>query len=111
MVDEERLELGDIQGAIIPGFKKDYAAILALRITDVARSKDWLRARAPEVATADEVLSFNRMFKETSGRRGTEAHGPKAVWVSISFSAAGLSGLFTPPASRQNLEAHHPPTQ
>lgn len=101
MVVEERLELSDIQGAILPGFKKDHAAIISLRIDDVAGCKTWLRARAPEVARADEVLAFNRLFKQIRMRRGGEALGPKAVWTSISFSADGLSLL----RSRQEIEA------
>src|SRR4051812_37219973 len=96
MVAEERLDLADIQGAIIPGFKKDHSAIVALRIDDVVGCKSWLKARAPEVATADEVLAFNRLYKTMRVRRGSEAQAPKAVWTSISFSAEALSLLRSP---------------
>jgi Dyp-type peroxidase family len=96
MVVEERLELADIQGAVVPGFKKDHAAVIALRISDVAGCKTWLKARAADVARADEVLAFNRLFTQIRMRRGTEALAPKATWISISFSADGLSLLRSP---------------
>jgi Dyp-type peroxidase family len=96
VVTEEQLELADIQGAIIPGFKKDNSALLAIRIKDPASCKSWLKARAPEIARADEVLRFNRVFKAIVARRRGEAQAPKAVWVSISFSAEGLSLLRSP---------------
>lgn len=93
MVDEERLELGDIQGAIVPGFKNDHLAILLLKIVDAAGCKRWLRARAAEVATAQEVLSHNRLFKAMRARRGHEAHAPRATWISISLSHHGMALL------------------
>jgi Dyp-type peroxidase family len=101
MVDEERLELSDVQGAIVPGFKKDYSAIISLRIQDVAGCKAWLTERAPEVARADEVLAFNRLFSLMRARRGSELLQPRAVWTSISCSADGLSML----RSRAEIEA------
>lgn len=90
---DEQLELDDIQGAIIPGFKKDYALIVGLLIEDEAACKTWLREIARSVATASEVLRFNRLFKEFATRRNTEAGAPKAVWLSLSFSEPGLSRL------------------
>jgi Dyp-type peroxidase family len=90
---EEQLELDDIQGAIIPGFKKDYAALLYLRINDRAGCKRWLADRAKEVARADEVLAFNRLFRTMRKRRDGETGLPSAVWLSISFSCEGLSIL------------------
>jgi Dyp-type peroxidase family len=96
MGTEERLDLADIQGAIIPGFKKDHSALLMVRIKDRAACKAWLRERAPEIARADEVLAFNRLHKTIRTRRGGEAQAPKAVWTSISFSAEALSLLRSP---------------
>src|SRR3954451_2525724 len=96
METEERLELEDIQGAVIPGFKKDYAALLYVRINDRAGCKTWLAARAKEVAPADEELAFNRLFRFFRRRRGSEASAQKAVWTSISVSYEGLEILRTP---------------
>ena len=96
MIKEERLDLADIQGVIIPGFKKDYSALIALRIQNLPACKTWLKARAPEIARADEVLAFNRLHKQMRARRRNETLAPKAVWVSMSFSADGLSRLRSP---------------
>ena len=96
MEEEELLELDDIQGAIIPGFKKDHAALLYLRINDRAGCKAWLAEQAKEVARADEVLCFNRLHRTMRSRRGSEVSAPKAVWTSISFSCEGLSILRSP---------------
>lgn len=104
MPAEERLDLADIQGAVIPGFKKDHAVLLALRIGDVAGCKDWLRSHAPRVARADEVLKFNRLFKAIRERSGDELETPKATWISISFSAEGLSLLRTREEIEQAFE-------
>jgi Dyp-type peroxidase family len=93
VVDEELLELADIQGAVVPGFNKDYAAIVGLRIDDVAGGKRWLRDRSAEVARADEVLAFNRLFSALRTRRRSEMQAPKAVWLSVSVSAGGLALL------------------
>src|SRR5437762_10285383 len=96
MEAEERLELDDIQGAIIPGFKKDHAALLYLRINDRAGGKAWLAEHAADIARADEVLEFNRLHRMMRQRRASEASVPKAVWTSISFSCEGLSILRSP---------------
>jgi len=93
VIKEEQLELGDIQGAIIPGFRKDHSAIIAVRIQDVASCKKWLAKRASEVARGDEVLAFNRLYKSIRKRRGSEALAPHALWMSMSFSFDGLKLL------------------
>src|SRR4051812_6091057 len=87
MEPEELLELRDIQGAVIPGLKKDHSGIVALRIDDVAGCKTWLTARAPEVARADEVLASNRLFKRMRARRGSEVLDPPG-----GAAGAGLLG-------------------
>ena len=48
------------------------------------------------MARGDEVLAFNRLHKAMRARRGGEKLAPKAVWISISFSAEGLSLLRSP---------------
>lgn len=96
MIPEERLALDEIQGAVIPGFKKDYVAIVGLFIDDVQPCKQWLKVQASEVASASEVLAFNRLHKVMRQRRGSESATPNVVWKSIAFSADGLGLLRTP---------------
>jgi len=93
MAADEVLELDDIQGAIIPGFKKDYSLIVGLFIEDVPGCKAWLKTQAKEVARASDVLGFNRLYRAMRMRRGHERGLPNVVWKSISFSAAGLALL------------------
>src|SRR5437762_10461394 len=93
MVADEVLELHDIQGGIIPGFKKDYSLIIGLFIEDVAGCKAWLKTQANEVALASEVLAFNRLYRAMRQRRGHEVGMANVVWKSISLSAAGLALL------------------
>ncbi len=94
MPPEEELELTDIQGAIIPGFKKDHAAVIALKIGDRALAKAWLKARSGEISRASEVLQSNRQYKQFVAQHGgSEVGAPQAVWKSLSLSAGGLSAL------------------
>ena len=93
MVADELLELDDIQGGIIPGFKKDHSLIVGLFIEDAAGCRAWLKVQANEVARATDVLRFNRLYKAMRMRRGNEFGLPTIVWKSISFSAAGLELL------------------
>src|SRR5262249_39126691 len=78
---------------IVPGFKKDHSALLAIRIKDRAGCKAWLRAHAHEVSRGDEVLAFNRLFRRMRRRRASETSAPKAVWDSLSFSFDALALL------------------
>src|SRR5262249_40983641 len=47
----------------------------------------------PCIATMDEVLSFNRLFKAMRARRGDEPTGLVGTWVNIAFSRDGLAAL------------------
>jgi Dyp-type peroxidase family len=94
MSADEELELHDIQGGIIPGFKKDHSVIIGFFIEDVRGCKAWLKTQAKEVALASEVLAFNRLYSAMRRRRAHEGT-VSAVWKSISFSAGGLTLLRT----------------
>lgn len=54
--------------------------------------KAWLADFAPLVATAEEVVAFNRLFKLTRDQRGYSGT-VKASWINIAFSHAALSKL------------------
>jgi Dyp-type peroxidase family len=90
--NEPILHLSNIQGNIVAGFNKDFQTLLFLRIDDSALFKPWLVRLEPLIATADEVLAFNRLFKRTRNRRGY-AGSVKASWINIAFSHRGLSQL------------------
>src|SRR5256885_3979090 len=90
--DEPLLHVKNIQGNIVAGFSKDFQTLLFLRIDDVRSFKAWLGDFRPLVATAEEVLAFNRLFKRTSDRRGYSGT-VKASWINIAFTHAALAKL------------------
>jgi Dyp-type peroxidase family len=90
---EEILDIQNIQGNILAGFNKDHQVLLFLKITDPAKAKRWLQFITPSIATMDEVLSFNRLFKAMRARRGDEPCGLVATWLNIAFSRDGIAAL------------------
>jgi Dyp-type peroxidase family len=105
------LAIKNIQGNIIAGFNKDFQAFLFLKITDVQDFKRWLKSVIPFVATASEVIAFNRLFKEIRKRRGVESRTVQATWLNIAFSFHALKQLtedanaFTDEAFKDGLAA------
>jgi Dyp-type peroxidase family len=89
---EPQLTVGNIQGNIIAGFNKDFQTLLFLRIDDATLFKAWLADFVNLVATAEEVIAFNRLFKRTRDRRGYSG-SVKASWINIAFSHAALAQL------------------
>lgn len=99
--DEPVLAVGNIQGNLI-GFNKDHQTLLFLRITSAADCKQWLARLKPYVATAEEVLAFNRLFKAVRSRRKMETGAVQATWINVAFSFQGLSQLNPETASFQD---------
>jgi Dyp-type peroxidase family len=90
---EPHLEIEQIQGNILPGFLKDHEMLLFLKIEQVAACKTWLGSLTPLIATAEEVLAFNRLFKALRVRRGRDTKAIQATWVNIAFSHQALVTL------------------
>jgi Dyp-type peroxidase family len=90
------LAADQIQGNILAGFNKDYQMCLFLRIVDDSAEKTdvkrWLKSQIPFIATTEEVLAFNRLFKAVRRRRRCEG-AVKATWVNIAFSYRALTLL------------------
>ncbi len=85
--------LSNIQGNVLGGFLKDHQVFLMLSIADAAAAKSWIRQTAcNEVATADEVLDFNKLFKKLRQRRGEHAI-VKCTWMNVAFTRRGLATL------------------
>lgn len=89
---EPLLRVDNIQGNILSGFNKDYQTLLFLEIVEPQAFKRWLATLVPFIATASEVLAFNRLFKAAKKRRGREGT-VKSTWVNIAFSFEGLKQL------------------
>ncbi|MBV9328155.1 MAG: Dyp-type peroxidase [Chloroflexi bacterium] len=88
------LNLGNIQGNIVPGFSKDHQLFLPVAFSNVRATCEWLIELAPRIASAEDVAAFNRLFKRI-GRRtlGIEPNPVAATWLNIAFSWNGLEYL------------------
>jgi Dyp-type peroxidase family len=111
--EEPVLRIHNIQGAILPGFSKSHRILLSLRVnrgtpTQLAGFKCWLKAQLPFIATAEEVLAFNKLFKATRVRRKREGT-IKSTWMGLSLGFGLLRDLnqeadqFTDAAFRAGL--------
>jgi len=93
---ERALAIDQIQGNILSGFNKDYQTFLFLRIIDDSKKqtnvKSWLKSQIKFIATAEEVLAFNRLFKAVNNRRECEG-AVKSTWANIAFSYRALTLL------------------
>src|SRR5215831_4477262 len=92
---EPVLNIENIQGSIVPGFSKSNRILLFLRVHRTkgsANFKTWLKAQIPFIATTDEVLAFNKLFKSTRVRRQREGT-VKSTWMGISLSYALMKDL------------------
>jgi Dyp-type peroxidase family len=116
--DEPELSVSNIQGNIIGGFNKDQQTMLFLRFrrdaeraVNVSNFKNWLAIIIPFIATAEEVLTFNRLFKLIRSRRKIETSAVQATWINIAFSFEALKLLssdadkFTDKAFKQGMAA------
>jgi Dyp-type peroxidase family len=118
VIEELPVKISNIQGNIIGGFNKDHQTLLFLRLrrdgdvqVHVRNFRRWLAIFAPFVATSEEVLAFNRLFKMIRSRRQAETRTVQATWINIAFSFEMLKFLspeadqFTDEAFRQGMAA------
>lgn len=98
---EELLDIAEIQGNILAGFNKDHQHFLFLRIHDRQATKDWLLRLTPQVATTEEVLLFNRLFRRLRRRRQAEPRELLATWLNLAFTFSGLAKLIPAPDAAQ----------
>ena len=92
-IEKPLLEVDQIQGNILVGFNKDNQTLIFLDIHDPEKFKLWLRAITPFVATTEEVIQFNRLFKMIRSRRKVESRAVLSTWLNIAFSFKGLMAL------------------
>jgi Dyp-type peroxidase family len=117
--NEPELNISNIQGNIIAGFNKDQQTMIFLRFrrdgdkaAHVRNFRRWLAIFTPFIASAGEVLDFNRLFKRIRTRRKMETRTVQATWINIAFSFEALRLLapadadkFTDEAFRQDMAA------
>jgi Dyp-type peroxidase family len=89
---EVETNLANIQGNVFGGFNKDHQTFLFLKFPDQASGRTWLAKIVDQVATAEEVIAFNNLFKAVKDRRGKEGT-IEATWMNVAFTFAGLQLL------------------
>lgn len=95
---EVQANLANIQGNIFGGFNKDHQSFLFLSMPDQASARAWLDAIVDDVATCEEVIAFNNLFKRVKGRRHGKEGVVKATWINVAFTFSGLQVLGADPA-------------
>lgn len=97
VINEATLNIESIQGIVLTGFNKDFRQLVSLCVAAETPArlnafKHWLRAESSHVATAAEVIAFNRLFKATRRRRGGEG-AVKSTWMGLALSHGLLDRL------------------
>lgn len=93
MAEEPLLELDDIQGNVLPGFKKDSQYFVFLRIVDTALSRKWLRDLAPRLSSAREVTDAHTLWKAMRQKLGRDPDNLDFLFTNCAISAVGLQKL------------------
>jgi Dyp-type peroxidase family len=91
------LDLGKIQGNVVPGFNKDHQAFVLVRFPGRIEASRWLADLQPHLASADDVNRFNTLFSSLRDRalhpsepdNGALNH-INATWVNLAVSFAGI---------------------
>jgi Dyp-type peroxidase family len=83
----------NIQGNILAGFNKDFAAVLFLQLSDPASAQSYLGDVLPLVSSNADVAAFNASFSSALQASGSDPDNLNATWVGVSITAAGLSLL------------------
>lgn len=96
MSEEPLLELEDIQGSLLPGFKKDSQHFIFLRIVDVPLARKWLRDLAPRLSSAREVRDAHALWKGMQRKLGRDPDNLDFLFINCAISAAGLQKLGLP---------------
>ena len=85
------LELGDIQGNVLPGFYKDVQDFFFVRFSGRREAREWLRRISPYVSYAAEISRANADFLARK-QRGNVSPTPQ-FWVNVALSYQGLQVL------------------
>jgi Dyp-type peroxidase family len=93
--------LPNIQGNVFGGFFKDHQVFLFLRLPDPkqapGQARAWLTDLIDDIATAEEVIAFNNLFKLAKNRHHGREGVVKATWTNVAFTFKGLKALGVPP--------------
>lgn len=111
MSEEPVLDLDDIQGNVLPGFKKDSQHFLFFQIVDPDPARLWIKSLTPRLWTAREVLAAHTMWKAMRSKLGREPDNLDFLFLNCAISAQGFAKLgvvgiqdFDDPAFKLGLE-------
>jgi len=91
--DEPLLDLEEIQGNVVPGFKKDPQHFVFFSINNPAAARAWLNKLHTQLSSAALVLDAHRLWKRMKGQLGREPDAAHILLLNIAFSATGLAKL------------------
>lgn len=96
----DALELGDIQGHIVPGFNKPQQAFMLIHFTDREVGRKWLQTLRHgsvwDITSGHEIELFKSLRKLARQRRDDEESRTRLIsstWLNIAFSWRGLQLL------------------
>jgi len=90
---EPVLDVDDIQGNILAGFRKDQQVLVAIQFRKLPSARKWLRRLWPEIASMSEVLRFNELYRVQRARLGRDTGGLVSTWVNVAFSYPAVKAL------------------
>jgi Dyp-type peroxidase family len=93
MIVEPEIELDEIQGNIVPGFKKDHQHFLFFRIESVPTARSFLARLASQIWTARQVLIAHDLWKALRAARGVEPTDVAMTMLNVALSWRGLAQL------------------
>lgn len=96
MAEEPVLDLDDIQGSVVPGFKKDCQHFVFFRMAQPTAAKQWLKQLTPRLSSAREVREAHVVWKGMRRKMGRDPDNVDFLFVNCALSAAGLRKLAVP---------------
>ena len=89
--DEPLLDLDEIQGNVLPGFRKNHQHFVFFSINDAAAARAWLSKLYTRLSSAAIVLDAHRVWKRMKEQRGAEPDAVHFLLLNIALSASGLA--------------------
>jgi Dyp-type peroxidase family len=86
------IDVDEIQGDVLPGFRRDHQAFLFARIDKSEMAKQTLARLLPRVSTARDVWRIRQL--EDQARQANRQPRPfDGAWVNVAFTSAGIRRL------------------
>jgi len=90
---EPRLALNEIQGNVLPGFRKDRQRFQFFKLVDSASARPWLQGLHGRISSASEVFRAHVAWKKAKRRLGREPVEIDFYFMNAALSAHALRQL------------------